>query len=150
MYWFIHCDCFCCSSLISGFIVKVLLNVSLINAFYKLGLPAYYGVITATILGYLVSFIVCVVVLATKYKINFEDCVKHFVDILCASMFMFIILFILNLFVPICVNVRFMNILIILLYAVIGALVYFMFLIKTRTVNGIFGNRLDRYVKKVK
>lgn len=137
-------------SLISGIIVKVLLNSSLINAFYKLGLPAYYGVITATIIGYLVSFVICLVVLANKYKINFEESVKHFVDILCAALFMFIVLYAVNLIVPVCVDNRFMNIFIILLYTVIGAVVYFIFLIKTKTINSIFNNKLDRYVKRVK
>ena len=41
-------------------------------------------------MGYLVSFIICVVVLASKFKVNFESSVKNFVDILSASLFMMI------------------------------------------------------------
>lgn len=136
-------------SLLAGVLVKICLNTSLMRGFSNLGLPAYHGVITATLLGYLVSLVICLVVLASKYKVNFEDSVKHFVDILCASFFMVIVLFVLNLFVPICVESRFMNIFIILLYAVVGALVYFVFLIKTNTISNIFGGKVDKYIKKL-
>lgn len=136
-------------SLLSGVIVKILLNVNLINTFYNLGLPAYYGVITASLIGYLVSFIICVVVLASKFKVNFESSVKNFVDILSASLFMMIVLFVVKLFIPICLDNRFMNIFIILIYSIVGAIIYFIFLFKTKTINHIFGGKIDKYIKKM-
>ena len=83
-------------SLLSGVIVKILLNTKLIIAFCKMGAPAYYGVITSSILGYLISFIICLVVLKFKYKVNYEDTLKNFIDILCYSMLMVIILHLLG------------------------------------------------------
>ena len=40
-------------SLISGVIIKLLFNNEFILSFYQVGVPPYYGVITATIFGYL-------------------------------------------------------------------------------------------------
>ena len=136
-------------SLLAGVLIKIILNVNLINTFYSLGLPAYYGVITASLIGYLVSFVICLVVLANKFKINFEESAKNFIDILCASLFMMIVLFVMSLFIPKCLDGRFINIFTILLYSVVGAFVYFVFLIRTKTINNIFGGKIDKFIKKM-
>ena len=49
-------------------LVKVLLNIPLIHSFNKMGLPAFYGAITATILGFLTSSVIALIVLRKKYK----------------------------------------------------------------------------------
>ena len=136
-------------SLLAGIVIKIILNVNLINTFYSLGLPAYYGVITASLIGYLVSFVICIVVLASKFKINFEESAKNFIDILCASLFMMIVLFVMSLVIPKSLEGRFINIFTILLYSVVGAVVYFVFLIRTKTINNIFGGKIDKFIKKM-
>ena len=136
-------------SLLAGIVIKIILNVNLINTFYSLGLPAYYGVITASLIGYLVSFVICIVVLASKFKINFEESAKNFIDILCASLFMMIVLFVMSLVIPKSLDGRFINIFTILLYSVVGAVVYFVFLIRTKTINNIFGGKIDKFIKKM-
>ena len=136
-------------SLISGVLVKCLLNVSLIRTFYTLGIPAYYGVIVASLLGYLTSFIICIVVLRTKYKIEFDEWLTHFIDILCGSFFMYIVLFIMSFIVPLDLNNRILNIFIIMLYSIVGAIVYFIFIMKTKTLEKIFGERIDKFLKKL-
>ena len=136
-------------SLISGVLVKCLLNVSLIRTFYTLGIPAYYGVIVASLLGYLTSFIICIVVLRTKYKIEFDEWFNHFIDILCGSFFMYIVLFIMSFIVPLDLNNRVLNIFIIMLYSIVGAIVYFIFIMKTKTLEKIFGERVDKFLKKL-
>ena len=57
-------------SLVVGVILKILLNNNLLIAFNNMNLPPYYGFITASILGYLVSLIICIVVLHNKYNIH--------------------------------------------------------------------------------
>ncbi len=64
-------------SLLVGATLKLLLNVSLMNSFNKMGLPPFYGNISATIIGYLVSLIICLYVLHKRYKINYEVTVKR-------------------------------------------------------------------------
>ena len=136
-------------SLISGVLVKCLLNVSLIRTFYILGIPAYYGVIVASLLGYLTSFIICIVVLRNKYKIEFDEWLTHFIDILCGSFFMYIVLFIMSFIVPLDLNNRVLNIFVIMLYSIVGAIVYFIFIMKTKTLEKIFGERIDKFLKKL-
>ena len=109
--------------------------------------PAYYGVITASILGYLVSFVVCLFILGLKYKINYEKVLKDFVEIMCASLLMIVVLFLLKFIIPISVSNRFLNIFIILVYMIVGMMVYFYYTYKTKTIKSIFGNRLFKKKK---
>ena len=57
-------------SLIAGVILKVLLNHNLLIAFNNMNLPPYYGFITASILGYLTSLIICIITLHSKLLLN--------------------------------------------------------------------------------
>ncbi len=135
-------------SLFCGVVVKVLLNTKLIIAFYKMGLPAYYGVITATIIAYLLSFIICLIALKVKYKINYESSIKNFIDILFSTMLMLGGLYIVKVFLPISVSSRLMNILIIAIYSIIGGSIYLLFTYKVNIVKNVFGNKLDKFIKK--
>lgn len=136
-------------SLISGMLVKVILNIPLIHSFNKMGLPAFYGAITATILGFLTSSIISIIALKKKYKINFEETIKEGINILISVIVMVIILFGLKQLVPIETTSRLMAILIVLLYSVIGAIVYLLILMKTNTIKNIFGKeKIDKILKK--
>ena len=137
-------------SLISGVIVKIILNTSLLRVFYMMNIYAYYGVITASILGYLASFIICLVILYKKYNINFESTLKHFVDIVCGSIFMMIVLFILRFILPFNSVNRLFNIFVIILYGIIGCVIYLVYTSKTKTIKSIFGHELYGFFKKKK
>lgn len=135
-------------SLLVGVVLKLLLNDNLMIAFYKMGAPAYYGVITATILGYLASFSICLVRLKVRFKVNYEELVKNFIDILCGTMLMIVVLFLVKLVLPISSSNRIMNIGYILIYSVIGAAIYLIFTYRIKTVQHIFGNKIDKWLKK--
>ena len=117
------------------------------GTFYNLGLPAYYGVITSSLVAYIVSFIVCLIVLHGKYKVNYENTVKNFMDILCGCMLMVVVLFLVKFIIPLVGASRISNLFIILVYAVIGAFVYIVFMIKMGTINNIFGDKLNKLLK---
>ena len=136
-------------SLISGVILKILLTNYLLMSFYKMSLPPYYGVITASVIGYLVSFVVCLVILRSKYKINFEETIKSFFDIMCASILMILVLFVVKLFIPVYSSTRLMNLVIILVYMIIGMIVYFIYGYYTKLIKRVFGNGILRTVKKI-
>ena len=133
-------------SLLVGVVLKVLLNNSLISAFYKLGLPAYYGIISATIVGYFVSFIICLVVLKNKYDINYESTIRNLFDILCASTLMLIGLYLVKFIVPVYSDIRTNNIFIILVYLVIGSIIYFSYAHISKLDNNVFGRG---YINKI-
>jgi O-antigen/teichoic acid export membrane protein len=125
-------------SLISGVLVKIILNMSLLR------------VITASILGYLTSFIICLVILYHKYNINFENVMKYLVDIMSGSILMIIILFIIRLISPSNSGGRVINIFIILFYAIIGCGIYLVYTSKTKTIKSIFGNEIRGFLNKIK
>lgn len=135
-------------SLVVGVIIKLLLNTGLISTFYNYGLPAYYGVITASIIAYLVSFVICLVSLQIKYKVDYEETVKHFMEILCGCMIMVVVLFLMKFIVPIVSAKRVVNVFIIIGYALVGMIVYLFFTAKTGTIKSIFGNKLKELFKK--
>ena len=126
--------------LIIGVIVKFIMNISLLRTFYSIGLPPYYGIISATILGFFTSIIICMIILHNKYKINFESVLKHFIDILCGSLLMLISLFLVRFIIPISSSIRVVNIIIILIYAIIGAVVYFVYSKYIGLDKLVFGN----------
>ena len=136
-------------SLIIGVVLKFLLNDNLIMAFYKMGLPAYYGVITASLLGYFVSFMICIIRLKFKYKINYENLTKNLIDTICGSMLMIVGLFLVNLILP-STDSRIIHLVYIVIYVAVGALIYVIYMWNTKSMKRIFGNRLNYWIKKKK
>ena len=136
--------------LISGLLIKLLLNNNLLKSFNNMGLPPYYGVITATIMGFLVSIIMCIFILHKKYNIKFESVMKNFVDILCGTVIMLCILTLLRLFIPICSDIRMFNLLIILFYSCVGAGIYLLYSKYLKLDKSVFGkNNMFGSIKKI-
>ena len=136
-------------SLLTGVILKILFNKYLLVSFYKLNFPAYYGVITASIIGYLVSSIICLIVLRKKYNISFEVVLKNFIDIMCGSLLMVIVLILCKFFIPMSFGRRIFNIFVILIYAVIGMITYFMYGHFSKLTNKIFGRDILKILQRV-
>lgn len=128
-------------SLVVGVILKILLNSNLILAFYKMGLPAYYGVITASLIGYFVSFVICIVQLRYKYKVRYEELVKNFMDILCGAILMIVGLLVIKYLLPSSAN-RFVSFLYILIYTLIGGSIYFIYAYKSKLLFHVFGDNV--------
>ena len=128
-------------------ILKFILNNSLISVFYKIGVPAYYGVISATIISYLVSFIICIFILCFKYDISFEDVIKSTVDIISSTMIMIFALFLIKFIIPISSSIRINNLFIILVYALIGGIIYMFYAYRCGLIKKLFGNKFKLYKK---
>lgn len=135
-------------SLFVGILLKFILNNSLISVFYKIGVPAYYGVITASIIGYLISFIICLVTLHFKYEVNYEEVIKNVIDIISNTMIMIIVMFIFKFIIPIVSNVRVVNLFIIMIYILIGGFIYMIFSYRCGLIRRVFGNKLNLFNKK--
>jgi O-antigen/teichoic acid export membrane protein len=136
-------------SLCSGVLVKLLLNYNLIIAFRKMNLPAYYGSITATILGYLVSLVICLIILKCKFKISYENLLKNLMEIVFGTVLMIFVLFLLSLFIPIYSTSRINCIFIIIFYSIVGAVIYFVYEYKTNVIRNIFGNNIFKSIRKI-
>ena len=136
-------------SLITGVVLKIILNNHLLIAFNRFSLPPYYGTITASIIGYLASIIICFVVLRNKYKINFEVFLKNFIDIIFGSILMSVILLLFRFIIPISSPTRLMNIVIILVYTCIGMIIYFLYSHYIKLTDRVFGKNIMKTIKKI-
>ena len=136
-------------SLVIGIIFKILLNNNLILAFYQMGVAPYYGVITASIIGYFVSLLYCIVILHNRYKIRFENLIKNLIDILCGTFLMVLVLLLIKFVIPIPSPVRMMNLLLIIFYAVIGMVVYFGYAHYSKLTSKAFGKEIVNTIKKI-
>lgn len=136
-------------SLCIGVLIKLILNISLLRGFMLINLPPYYGVITATIIGYLVSFISCLIILKYKYKVVFENIIKYLIEILCGSILMILVLTVIGLFVPTYSASRIVNLVLIIFYGIVGAIVYFMYINYSGITNEIFGKNIINSIKKI-
>ena len=125
--------------LISGLFIKLCLNVALIYTFNSMGLPAYYGAITGSILGFLVSSILMLLYIHVKYKVNYESTIKEGFNILWATIIMTIIISLMRFIVPEFTTSRLLNVVVILFYSLVGSLVYFIVTLKTKTISSVFG-----------
>lgn len=128
-------------SLASGLLLKSIINVSLIHQLNNIGFPAYYGSILASILGYSLSLIICLIALNKKCKVSYEETAKQFINISCGTVVMVFVLLLLKLIVPISSTSRFMNLPIILIYTLIGGISYFIYMYKTKSINKVFDGK---------
>lgn len=135
--------------LLIGFVLKILFNYSLLRTFLSIGFPPYYGFITATILGYLASFFVCMFILRRKYHISFEVFLKNFVDILCGSFLMLFALGIVHFLIPFSSTSRMVCFFLVLFYTVLGAFVYFVYAYRAKLTKTIFGDRFFKSFSKI-
>ncbi|NLA33851.1 MAG: hypothetical protein GX861_03215, partial [Tenericutes bacterium] len=133
-------------SLITIFLLKLLLNKPLIYCCYGLALPGYIGSIIATMIAFIVPTIMIIIVIGKKHQVNYEKTIKEGFNILISSLVMVILLMLLKLVIPIDVSSRLLAILLIIIYTAIGALIYIIMTKKTKTIDNIFGKN---FLKKL-
>ena len=68
---------------------------------------------------------------------------------MCASILMILVLFVMKLIIPIYSSTRIVNLFIILLYMVVGMIVYFLYGYYTKLIKRVFGNGILNTVKKI-
>ena len=134
-------------SLIAGMLVKVSLNIPFIYGFNTMGLPAFYGAITTTILGFLTSCIISMVFLKRRYKVNFEETLREAFNILLATILMFAGLYLLKLVLPFNNLTRMNSILYVLIYALAGCAIYIIVTYYSNTITNIFGKNVVRDIR---
>ena len=77
--------------------------------------------------------------------------IKQTINALCGTVLMVLVLSVVKLVVPISVASRFLNILIIVVYAAIGMITYFIYMKKTHSIDDVFGKDfLNKFKKKKK
>lgn len=126
-------------SLASGILFKVLFNVPNLYLFNKLGMEAYYGSIFTTIMGYFIGLIILLIYLKKKYQVEFKETYIRTGKILFSSLIMLGVIVLLQQFLPVVVDNRAMNVLIIAFYAILGIAIYLVLTSKFHLIDSIFG-----------
>lgn len=125
--------------LVLGILTKIIINVPMMLLFDKIGLNAYWGASISTMLGYVISLIVCFIDLKKQFNINVKEILKSAFLSLIAAVIMFVVIYMLSHYINFGTS-RFMSILEVILYVIIGIIIYGGILFKTKTFKKILSN----------
>lgn len=89
------------TSVITGTLINLILDIPLMYLFKKLNLPAYYGAITATLIGTTISNMISIIYLKRKMKFNYQETIKSVPRFLVSLLILIIMIFVFNKILPI-------------------------------------------------
>jgi O-antigen/teichoic acid export membrane protein len=127
---------------ILGFVVNIILDITFIQLFAKVGIPAYFGASAASIVAFMSSVLYALLVLKKKEGLHYGKTVKFAFKLLIPVGFMVLGVVGVNLlfkYFGIDYNNKLMSILNVGVSTVVGGLIYCGILIKTGTLKKVFG-----------
>ncbi|MEG1995523.1 MAG: oligosaccharide flippase family protein [Bacilli bacterium] len=136
-------------SMLLGFFTNACLDIPLIYLFNYIGIPAYYGTISATIIGYSLSLTIAFTFLIRKHKVNFKPLYNNIKKLVLPIILVTIIAFITHKIININTLSRLLQSLIICLYLVIFGSIYIFILYKNKGVYSIFGESIINKIIKI-
>lgn len=134
-------------SIIIGILVKLILQIPFIYLFNNIGLYPFWGATFATFLGLTTSVISNLIVINKTVKLDFKSFFLKMFKFIYPLTIMVIVLLLMRNILPFNLTSRFTSIITIMLYAIVGAIIYFSITIKNGAFESIFGNRLIRKLK---
>lgn len=129
-------------SLMSGILLKIILNSPLIILFYHIGIYPYYGSIVATMIGSLTVTIINLVWLNRTRKINYLSTLKQFGKVLISLTGMVLIMYLVSYVIPLDIENRFASVLVVIAYTLIGFIVYAFLAHRTNVIKETFGENI--------
>ncbi len=135
-------------SIIAGILVKLILQIPLMTLVSNIGLYPFYGSISATLIGLTVSFVTNLIIINKTVDLDLKEYFKKMFKFVYPLIIMVIVLIIMKEFLPFNLTNRFTAIITILLYAIIGSIIYFGITIKNGVFSDIFGGKLLKKLKK--
>ena len=109
------------------------------NLFNKIGIEAYYATITLNIIIDIVESIYLMYQVKRKTNISFVKALRTLIKVALCTIIMVLGLSILNLFIASYSISRFMSIIYIIIYGVVGAIIYLFMTYKSNTITEIVG-----------
>ena len=136
-------------SVIAGFVTNGLLDVPLMYLCKFIGIEAFIGSILATVIGYILSISISIHYLKKESKdLNFKDTINIFYKVMIAIIAMFITLFIINKFLPFNLYNRMDALIVIVINAIIGGIIYIFVTYKLKVIDYIFGQEMINKIKR--
>lgn len=135
---------------IIGSLINAILDVPLMILFNKLGLPAYYGASTASIIGYSISIILGLNYINHEKNINYKESLITILKSLIPAITMTLVLLIINKFLPLDVYKKIDSFIIIIIDTIIGGIIYIYLSFKLKLPEKVFGKEyLNKILKKL-
>ena len=127
-------------TLFASFIGKVILNVPVMNLCKIINIPLYLGPIIVTLITQLLAIIYVIYILKKNYQVRLKETFNIYIKIFLATIFMLLVLIILERFVSLNITSRLLSVIYIGIYAIVGVLVYGIIMVKTKTLEQVLGN----------
>ena len=134
-------------SIIIGILVKLTLQVPFIYLFNNIGLYPFWGATFATFLGLTTSVISNLIVINKTVNLDFKSFFNKMFKFIYPLIIMIVVLLLMKNILPFNLIKRFTSIITIMLYAIVGIIIYFTLTIKNGAFECIFG---DKLLKKIK
>ena len=132
-------------------VFKILLNVPFMHLFNILGLEAYFATISLNIIIDTTASIYLLYKVKKETNISYMKAIRTLIKVVMCTLIMVLGLAILNLFIPSYSVNRFGSILYIILYGIIGMIIYFFVAYKSNTISEIVGKDfVQKIVLKIK
>lgn len=137
-------------ALISGFLFNVIMNIPLMLLFHHIGLPIYLGNVVSVIIGMTIAITIGLYDVKKHLDIKYSNTFKQAIFIVASALIMYVSLTGISHFIPITNLSREMSIVIIALYSIVGACIYFILTYITKTFNNVIGTKLLSEIFKTK
>ena len=138
-------------ALLGSLIFKILLNVPFMHLFSFLGIESYYATISLNMIIDTLASLYLLKKIKKETGISYMRALRSFIKIIMCTLIMVLGLSILNLFIPSFSVNRMESILYIMLYGVLGAVIYFFVAYKSNTISEIVGREFtDKIICKLK
>lgn len=135
-------------TLLVSFILNALLNIPMMHLCEEIGLGGYQGASVATLITQILPCIFLFYYLKKHLNLHYRSMILGTIKIVLATAIMFVSLLILDFFIPIDSLTRFQAIGEVILYVLIGGIIYFYFMHKSGMLKSLFGeNILKRFYK---
>lgn len=133
-----------------GFILNALLDVPIMLLFNYIGIPAYLGSIVASFIGYTASILIGLISLHVQDKIKYRQLFRNIGKMIIPVVVMVIVLLIINSFLPFSPKSVSGSLLIIIINAIIGGIIYMTLSYKLGLLNSILGSEyINKIIKKL-
>lgn len=128
-------------TLLGSFILKAILNVPMMHFVKFIGFDAYYGTIVTTMLVQFLAVIYLLYKLNKVYKVNYKSSIVPAIKIILMNGIMLLSIMIVRLFLGTFEPTRLWALLEIIIYSLIGGVIYLVLSIKNNMLEEVFGKQ---------
>ena len=135
-------------TLFGSFVIKAIINVPMMYLFKAIGLEVYYAPIICTLLTQLGSMLFIRIKLKKKFDLKFKESDTNLFKIMVFSLIMLAVVFVFKKFIDLGTTNRLTNLLQCGIYGILGGLIYFILVYKTKLFERIIGKNILNKIKK--